>query len=71
MTCWICNSPAQAICRFCGRAICRAHARSLPFVLEMFRRQSDKKLMGLAVDSVVHCGLCRPEPEPVPLDFVD
>lgn len=41
----------------------------MPFVLESF--QTDRGLKGLVVDEVVHCGICRPKPEPVPLEFLE
>ena len=37
MDCWICERPALAACRFCGRGACREHAKSHPFVLDVYR----------------------------------
>ena len=69
MNCWVCNLPANAVCRFCGRAVCKEHARSMPFILEAYTAKAG--LSGLVVDNAVHCGICRPKPEPVRLDFLE
>jgi hypothetical protein len=69
MQCWVCGLPAQGICRFCGRAICKEHARTLPFVLTAYGRHDE--IMGLAVDDTLHCGVCRPQPRPIRLDFLE
>jgi hypothetical protein len=41
----------------------------MPYLLESFRR--DDQLMGLVVGDVIHCGVCRPRPDPVRLDFLE
>ena len=69
MNCWVCKLPGQAVCRFCGRVVCKEHARTMPYVLESF--QTSSGLQGLVVDDVVHCGISRPKPEPVKLDFLE
>jgi hypothetical protein len=68
MQCWICASPANGTCRFCGRAVCREDAKTQPFVLEVY--PSDGALYGLAVEDALHCGVCKPRPEPVLMDFL-
>jgi hypothetical protein len=68
MQCWICASPANGTCRFCGRAVCREDAKTHPFVLEVY--PSDGNLYGLAVEDALHCGVCKPRPEPVLMDFL-
>jgi hypothetical protein len=69
MNCWICNLPSNGICRFCGRAICKEHARTMPFILQAFPNKEG--LQGLVVADVLHCGVCRPRPDPVRLDFLE
>jgi hypothetical protein len=69
MQCWICASPASASCRFCGRAVCRDDARIHPFVLEVY--ESGGSHYGLAVEDAIHCGICKPKPDPVRMDFLD
>jgi hypothetical protein len=67
--CWICAAPASASCRFCGRAVCREDARIHPFVLEVY--EAGGSLYGLAVEDAIHCGVCKPKPDPVAMDFLD
>jgi hypothetical protein len=69
MNCWVCDLPANGVCRFCGRAVCKEHARTMPYILQSFQR--DGGLHGLVVADVLHCGVCRPRPDPVPLDFLE
>lgn len=69
MNCWTCNLPGNAVCRFCGRVVCKEHARTMPYLLQTFTTTNG--LEGLVVDDSVHCGVCRPTPEPVRLDFLE
>ncbi|ABW13736.1 hypothetical protein Franean1_4352 [Parafrankia sp. EAN1pec] len=69
MNCWVCNLPGHAVCRFCGRCVCKDHAKTMPFLLEAFA--TSRGLEGLAVDEAISCGVCRPAPEPIKLDFLD
>ena len=67
MDCWICERTALGACRFCGRGICRQHAKTQPFILEVFRGAEHKALRGLIVDDALHCGVCRPKGDPLEL----
>jgi len=69
MQCWICAGPAAAGCRFCGRAVCRDDAKSHAFVLEVY--ESGGTHYGLAVEDAIWCGICKPRPDPVLMDFLD
>jgi len=69
MECWHCERPANAVCSFCGRAVCKEHAKTLPSILALYR-DKDNKLKGLAVSDAVFCGACHPKDEPVDLDDV-
>jgi hypothetical protein len=33
--------------------------------------ESGGSLYGLAVEDAIHCGVCKPKPEPVPMDFLE
>ena len=69
MQCWVCGAPANGVCRFCGRAVCRADAKKHAFVLEVY--ESGGTHFGLAVEDAIHCGVCKPRPDPVRMDFLD
>ena len=76
MECWTCSEPAAACCRFCGRATCRQHAQTLPFVITAWRgaaeaggRAAQGAVNALVVEDAVFCGACRPHPAPVRLDL--
>lgn len=69
MLCWICGATASATCRFCGRATCKDHARTQPFLFEAWA-VPDGTLLGLAVDDAIHCGVCKLQPEPVDVGFL-
>ena len=69
MQCWICAAPANATCRFCGRGVCRNDAKVHPFVLEVY--ESNGTHYGLAVEDAIHCGVCKPKPDPVRMEFLD
>ena len=66
MRCWVCGGSAEGVCRFCGRGVCKEHARTRPFLLQAW--PDGPELRGLAVEDALHCGVCKPRPEPVNLD---
>lgn len=65
MICHECGEPAIGICKFCGRAVCRAHYTTVtPIVLAMYLgRQNTPK--AVVVSNVLWCGKCQPQPEPI------
>jgi hypothetical protein len=63
-TCWVCDQPANASCRFCGRFICRDHASTLPFFLSIYVGENDTP-KAIVVSDAIWCGICRPQPEPI------
>jgi hypothetical protein len=69
MQCWVCASPANGTCRFCGRAVCKEDAKTRAFVLEVY--PADGSLLGLAVEDALYCGICTPKGEPVAMDFLE
>jgi hypothetical protein len=71
MQCWVCDAPAQAVCQFCGRSICKEHAKTMPFVFSLYRSKEKDRLMALAIEGAIHCGVCHPKQDPTHLDFMD
>jgi hypothetical protein len=71
MTCWFCEEMARGTCRFCGRGLCREHARTGPYILEVYRSLSRDRSESLVVEDALHCGTCRPRPQPVPMPELD
>jgi hypothetical protein len=69
MDCWHCKRTAVGSCRFCGRGVCEDHATTRPFVLDLFRGKED--LQAMVVEDALHCGICRPRPDPIPLPELD
>jgi hypothetical protein len=65
MDCWICKRTALGVCRFCGRGICEEHARFHPYILDLYTAHSKDVVRALVVEDALHCGVCKPRPEPV------
>jgi hypothetical protein len=64
MECFQCGQPAQGTCRFCGRAICKDHFHSMPFILTVYvGKQNVPK--AVVVADALYCGKCKPQPEPI------
>ena len=70
MNCWTCDRPAHAVCKFCGRAVCKDHVKTLPAILGLFRAD-DASLQALVEPEAVHCGICKPRGRPVRLDGLE
>jgi hypothetical protein len=49
--------------------VCRNDSRVHPFVLEVYESRGTH--YGLAVEDAIHCGVCKPKPDPVRMDFLD
>jgi len=64
MKCWQCENEARAVCKFCGRAVCREHATKMPTFIAMFLGQNDTP-KGLVVADAIWCGLCELQPEAI------
>jgi len=65
--CWTCERTALGACKFCGRGVCREHAKTQPFILDVFRGKKHEVLRALVVDDALHCGVCRLKGDPVEL----
>ncbi|MDQ7826309.1 MAG: hypothetical protein RDV48_26135 [Candidatus Eremiobacteraeota bacterium] len=70
MNCWHCERPAHGVCVFYGRAVCRDHIKTMPFLLSIYRH-NDTKLRAIAVDDTLHCGVCRPRETPLLMEELD
>ena len=70
MRCWICDRPASAVCMFCGRAVCKDHAKELPHALAVYRNRKGL-LRALVTPDAVYCGVCKPKDQPVDLGEID
>lgn len=69
MDCWHCRRTAVGVCRFCGRGVCEDHAKTEPYILELFR--GDGVTQALVVEDALRCGGCTPRPDPIPLPDLD
>lgn len=65
MTCWICTKTAQGTCRFCGRAICKEHAKTKAFILSLYTSLEVPK--AIVVSNTLFCDQCKPQPNPIEL----
>ena len=65
MNCIQCNEAANAICQFCGRAVCKAHLKEKSFVSGFSSEMSFWSAADNAVrvPDAVWCGECHPEYE--------
>lgn len=66
MNCWHCDRPAHGTCRFCGRAVCKEHAKTLPHIEEIYQSEQGT-YKGLVVADALWCGVCEPKEDPVDL----
>src|SRR4051795_10661067 len=65
--CGTCEKTALGACRFCGRGACREHAQVRPFIVGLYRGKPDELVKAVVVEDALHCGVCHPRGEPVPL----
>jgi hypothetical protein len=66
MNCFHCNRTAHATCRFCGRAVCKDHIKSFPYIVSLYRGE-DGIQKAVVVPDAVYYGICKPREQPVPL----
>ncbi|MBI2865531.1 MAG: hypothetical protein HYX94_13355 [Chloroflexi bacterium] len=64
MNCIHCDKPAQGVCRFCGRALCKGHARSMPYIITIYVGEN-RTPKAVVVADTFWCGICKPQPEPI------
>jgi len=65
----VCGASADGVCRFCGRGICKTHARTQAFLFAAWPTADG--LRGLAIEDALWCGVCHPRPDAIPMDFLD
>jgi hypothetical protein len=70
MNCWHCDRPAHGTCRFCGRAVCRDHVQTLPYITEIFQN-SRGEYKALVIANTIYCGVCQPREEPITVQGLD
>lgn len=70
MKCIHCGKEAEAICRWCGRAVCSAHIKTMTYIISVY--VGGKKVpKSLVVADAVWCGQCKPQPEPIEMPYLD
>ena len=71
MKCCQCEQTAEAICRFCGRAVCSEHIQPLNYIVTVYPSGEKGAPRALVVSNAVYCGVCTPQPEPVEAPFLE
>lgn len=69
MQCIRCQEPAQAVCRFCGRMVCREHIQEMNYIITVYQG-AEKIHKSLVVVDAVWCGICKPQPEPIDMPYL-
>ncbi len=69
MNCIRCEMPAQAICRFCGRAVCQEHIQKMNYIVTVYVSK-DQVPKSIVVADAVWCGICKPQPEPIEMPYL-
>ncbi|MFQ6062963.1 MAG: hypothetical protein ACE5J9_07285 [Methanosarcinales archaeon] len=64
MKCWNCGKDANATCIFCGRAVCKKHAKQMPYILSVYDRYKGIP-KAIVVSGAIFCGECKPQPRPI------
>jgi hypothetical protein len=66
MNCVHCDRSAYAVCRFCGRGVCKNHITEAPYIVGLY--EGDRGIQkAIVVPDAVYCGLCKPREQPVPM----
>ena len=67
MNCFFDENAARAVCRFCGRGVCKDHAdKRMPYITTVYIGQGNIPKAVVVADAI-WCGSCNPEAEPVPM----
>lgn len=56
----------MGICKFCGRGVCHNHHSKMPIILSVFNGK-EYIPKAIVVADALWCGVCRPQPEPIPM----
>ena len=70
MNCWHCERPAHGVCSFCGRGVCKEHAKTMPNILAVYRDKANV-LKAIVVSDALYCGVCKPKEEPIEVEWLD
>ncbi len=70
MNCWHCDKPAHGVCHFCGRAVCKDHARTMPYIVTAYLDHKGVPDV-LVTDNTLHCGICRPAAKTIEVPEMD
>ena len=70
MKCCRCDKQAEAICRFCGRAVCGTHIQEMNYIITVYIGKKEVP-RSLVVADAVFCGICKPQPEPLEMPYLD
>jgi hypothetical protein len=65
------DKDAVATCRFCGRAVCPDHIRTMNYIITVYIGSEKKIPKSLMVADAVWCGMCKPQPEPIEMPYLD
>lgn len=60
------GKPANAVCMFCGRLVSKDVASKRPYFMTVYVGQYDTP-KAIVVADAIWCGICRPQPEPIPM----
>lgn len=64
MLCYQCDEQARGVCIFCGRAVCKKHAKKMPAIISIYVGAGNTP-KAVVVSDALFCGQCKPQPEPV------
>ena len=64
MKCFHCEEEARGVCIFCGRALCKAHMKTMPAILTIYVGEANVP-KAVVVSDALWCGVCKPQPEPI------
>ncbi len=66
MACVITGKPANACCKFCGRLVSKEVAARHPYIMSVYIGANEVP-KAIVVADAIWCGICRPQPEPIPM----
>jgi hypothetical protein len=58
------------VCKFCGRAVCKEHAKEMPFILTIYDEDEDIP-KAIVVADAIWCQQCKPQPSPIGMPEID
>jgi hypothetical protein len=70
MKCSRCENEARGVCRWCGRGLCNDHEVLQNYILTVY--VGAKKIpKGLMVADALWCGICKRQPQPIEMEYLD